>query len=72
MEKMKKIIILAAILAAGSFISCKKKYNCVCKSGLGIGADKGYSIRAKSQTDAQNECKAKEESDFNVGYTCTL
>ena len=69
--KMKKIIFLAAILAAGSFISCKKKYNCVCESGWGIGADQNVSIRAKSRTEAQDKCKAEEESSY-IGYTCTL
>ena len=66
---MKKITLLAAVIIAASFASCKKNWNCECTSNT-AGGDTFVVTSAKmKKKDAKTWC---ESGNDGSGYTCKI
>ena len=63
---MKKITLLAVVLIAASFASCKKNYTCSCSDTDGYSAD--YSLGKQTKKNAQATCDSYDAAWDN----CTL
>ncbi|MES2133573.1 MAG: hypothetical protein V4506_14585 [Bacteroidota bacterium] len=70
---MKKITLLAAVIVAASFASCKKNYTCVCttnNSSNGFAASYTFDLGKIKKGDAKSACDAAGSSWSSIGYTC--
>ena len=65
---MKKITLIAAVIVAASFASCKKDYTCTCSAGGGSNITKIIGVSKKT---AQANCVTTKDSDGDV-TTCVL
>jgi hypothetical protein len=52
---MKKVLLLVAVIAAFSFVSCKKDRTCTCTT-TGSSTPDVYTITKVSASDAKNAC----------------
>jgi phage-related tail protein len=68
---MKKLSILAVVLVAASFASCKKDYTCTCSSTGGSNVTKILGVSKKA---AQANCVSTSQTVNGTVYdeTCTL
>ncbi len=74
-KKMKKITLLAAVVIAASFASCKKDYTCVCtvpasSSSYYAGTSYTYDLGKIKKKDAKASCEAAGATWINLGGTC--
>lgn len=73
---MKKITLLAAVVVAVSFASCKKNYSCVCSVPASnttspfAGTSITYDLGKIKKKDAKSSCEAAGSSWISVGGTC--
>lgn len=68
---MKKITLLAAVIVAASFASCKKNYTCVCTgTSSGLSASYTYDLGKIKKSDAKSSCDAAGSVWITAGYTC--
>ncbi len=69
---MKKatILLFAAAATAGTlFTSCNKDYNCVCR--LNGTETNSYSVRAKTQNEAEDKCNERQTA-LGTTYQCAI
>ncbi len=64
---MKKITLLAAVVIAASFASCKKDYTCVCTSN---SVSYTYDLGKIKKKDAKASCDAAGASWISIGGSC--
>ncbi len=69
---MKKITLLAAVVVASTFASCKKNYTCVCTgSQTGSGSyTYTYDLGKIKKKDAKSTCNSVGASWVTIGGTC--
>ena len=70
---MKKITLLAAVVIAASFASCKKNYTCVCtgtQSGSTASYSYTYDLGKIKKKDAKSTCNSVGASWVTIGGTC--
>ncbi len=68
---MKKITLLAAVIVAASFASCKKNYTCTCSGTYnGVSGTYTYDLGKIKKKDAKSSCDAAGSTWVTVGYTC--
>ena len=70
---MKKIILLAAVISAATFASCKKDYTCVCAKSnpaSGFSGTYTYDLGKIKKKDAQASCDAAGSQWATIGYSC--
>lgn len=69
--KMKKITLLAAVVIAASFASCKKNYTCVCTyTYAGTTETYTYDLGKIKKKDAKSSCDAAGSLWVSAGGTC--
>ena len=66
---MKKITLLAAVIVAASFASCKKNYTCVC-TYAGTTGTYTYDLGKIKKKDAKSSCDAAGSLWISAGGTC--
>ena len=64
---MKKITLLAAVVIAASFASCKKTYSCVCTDSID-GTTQTYTSAKMKKKDATTWC----ETGNSSVYSCAI
>jgi hypothetical protein len=70
---MKKITLLAAVVIAASFASCKKDYTCVCTTSdtsNGYAASYTFDLGKIKKKDAKANCDAAGSTWSSIGYSC--
>ena len=68
---MKKITLLAAVVIAASFASCKKDYTCVCTGTSSVyNSSYTFDLGKIKKKDAKASCDAAGSSWSSIGYTC--
>ncbi|MES2515878.1 MAG: hypothetical protein V4580_17115 [Bacteroidota bacterium] len=68
---MKKITLLAAVVIAASFASCKKDYTCVCTgTNNGVSGSYTYDLGKIKKKDAKASCESAGAAWIAYGYTC--
>ena len=68
---MKKITLLAAVVIAASFASCKKNYTCTCTgTSQGVSGTYTYDLGKIKKKDAKSSCDAAGSVWISAGYTC--
>lgn len=68
---MKKITLLAAVVIAASFASCKKDYTCVCTGTSSVyNSSYTFDLGKIKKKDAKSSCDAAGASWSSIGYTC--
>jgi hypothetical protein len=65
---MKKITLLAAVVIAASFASCKKDYNCVCTASGGTTTT--YDLGKIKKKDAKASCESVGSLWIAAGGSC--
>jgi hypothetical protein len=69
--KMKKITLLASVVIAASFASCKKDYTCVCTyTYAGTTETYTYDLGKIKKKDAKASCDAAGSLWVSAGGTC--
>lgn len=71
---MKKLILSAAMLSAIGFTSCRKEYNCECKTSTGGSTSivKTDKLPKKSLKDARKECDNGDSELLGVKTDCEI
>lgn len=68
---MKKITLLAAVIVAASFASCKKDYTCVCTfTDAGTTSTYTYDLGKIKKKDAKASCDAAGAAWVTLGASC--
>jgi hypothetical protein len=68
---MKKITLLAAVVIAASFASCKKDYTCVCTvTSGGVSTNYTYDLGKIKKKDAKSSCDAAGSIWVAAGGSC--
>lgn len=65
---MKKLI-LGLLVATSTLVSCKKSYTCQCTAGGTIISNE--TIKAKTESDASEECTKNNLNDYSTCPTCS-